>query len=134
MVYQPVQAKLGIDVYINVELLQSTYSAVQTQYTVQLPVRAIATAIGAAFERNQVNGIAKAYSLQYEDHTVTIRPNETEATVKSTSSSTAQSISLPEPIGNYSGATTVPFEVFEALGLSVNWDEETSKLTIQSDT
>ncbi|WP_337039267.1 stalk domain-containing protein [Paenibacillus illinoisensis] len=134
MVYQPVQAKLGIDVYINNELLQSTYSAVQTQYTVQLPVRAVSEAIGGAFERNQVNGIVKAYSLQYEDRTVTIRLNETEAMVKSTSSSTAQSISLPEPTGNYSGATTVPFEVFEALGLNVNWDEETSKLTIQSDT
>lgn len=134
MVYQPVQAKLGIDVYINDELLQSTYSAVQTQYTVQLPVRAVSEAIEAAFERNQVNGIAKAYSLQYEDRTVTIRPNETEATVKSTSSTTTQSISLPEPIGNYSGATTVPFEIFEALGLTLKWDEETSKLTIQSDT
>ncbi|PYY31253.1 stalk domain-containing protein [Paenibacillus illinoisensis] len=134
MVYQPVQAKLGIDVYINDELFQSTYSAVQTQYTVQLPVRAVSEAIGVAFERNQVNGIVEAYSLQYEDRTVTIRPNELEATVKSTSSSTAQSISLPEPIVNYSGATTVPFEVFEALGLTVNWNEETRMLTIQSDT
>ncbi|WP_418040462.1 stalk domain-containing protein [Paenibacillus xylanilyticus] len=134
MVYQPVQATLGIDVYINDELLQSTYSAVQTPYTVQLPVRAVSEAIGATFERKQVNGIVKAYSLQYEDRTVTIRPKETEATVKSTSSSTTQSISLPEPIGNYSGATTVPFEIFEALGLTVKWDEETSKLTIQSDT
>jgi alpha-tubulin suppressor-like RCC1 family protein len=134
MVYQPVQAKLGIDVYINDDLFQSTYSAVQTQHTVQLPVRAVAAAIGATFEMNKANGIVEAYSLQYEDRTVTIRPNETEAVVKSTSSSTVQSFSLPEPIGNYSGATTVPFEVFEALGLAVNWDEETSKLAIQSDT
>ncbi|WP_127538476.1 stalk domain-containing protein [Paenibacillus illinoisensis] len=134
MVYQPIQAKLGIDVYINDDLFQSTYSAVQTQHTVQLPVRAVSEAIGATFEMNKVNGLVEAYSFQYEDRTVTIRPNETVATVKSSSSSTAQSISLPEPTGNYSGATTVPFEVFEALGLTVNWDEETSKLTIQSDT
>ncbi|MCG7384371.1 stalk domain-containing protein [Paenibacillus sp. ACRRY] len=134
MVYQPVQAKLGIDVYINDDLFQSTYSAVQTQHTVQLPVRAVAAAIGATFEMNKANGIIEDYSLQYEDRTVTIRPNETEAKVNFTSTSTGQSISLPEPIGNYSGATTVPFEVFEALGLTVNWDEETSKLAIQSDT
>ena len=133
MVYQPVQAKLGIDVYINDELLQSTYSAVQTQHTVQLPVKAVAAAIGATFEVYKTNGIVEAYSLKYGNRTVTIHPNEAEAIVKSASSSTAQSISLPEPISNYSGATTVPFEVFEAMGLDVNWDEEKSMLTIQSD-
>ncbi|MGF9697320.1 stalk domain-containing protein [Paenibacillus sp. MABNR03] len=132
MVYKPVQAKLGTDVYINDELFQSMYSAVQTSNTVQVPVKALAAAIDATFEVHMANGLIEGYTLKYEDHTLTIRPNETKAIVKSATSSAAQSISLPEPISNYSGATTVPFEVFEGLGLDVNWDVKKRMLTIKS--
>ncbi|MDT9721036.1 stalk domain-containing protein [Paenibacillus sp. ClWae2A] len=130
MVYKPVQAKLGIDVYLNGELFQSMYPAVETSKTIQLPIKAIAAAIGAEFEVHKVENSLSYYTLKYNNRTITITPNEAHYHITSTDSSSEQLIELSEPINNYSGATTLPFEVLRGLGLNVSWDSEKSLLTI----
>ncbi|MGX1826695.1 stalk domain-containing protein [Paenibacillus taichungensis] len=130
MVYKPVQAKIGTDVYLNGELFQSMYAAVETPKTVQLPIKAIATALGAKFEIHQVEGSLNYYTLKYDHRTITIRPNETQYVITSADSSGERVVQIPEPINNYSGATTVPFEVLRGFGLNVSWDTEKAILTI----
>ncbi|MDK8191265.1 stalk domain-containing protein [Paenibacillus sp. UMB7766-LJ446] len=130
MVYKPVQAKIGTDVYLNSELFQSMYAAVETPKTVQLPIKAIVTALGAEFEVRQMKGSLDHYTLKYNNRTITIRPNETKYVLTSGDASEEQVMQLPEPINSYSGATTVPFEVLRGLGLNVSWDQEKSILTI----
>ncbi|MHA7583237.1 stalk domain-containing protein [Paenibacillus vandeheii] len=130
MVYKPVQAKMGTDVFLNGELFQSMYAAVETPKTVQLPIKAIAAALGAEFEVHQMKGSLDHYTLIYDNRTITIRPNETKYVLTSADASGEQVMQLPEPINNYSGATTVPFEVLRGLGLNVSWDSEKALLTI----
>ncbi|SEM73663.1 stalk domain-containing protein [Paenibacillus sp. OK076] len=130
MVYKPVQAKIGTDVYLNGELFQSMYAAVETAKTVQLPIKAIAAALGAEFEIHQVEGSLNHYTLTYDNRTITIQPNETQYVITSADVSGERVMQLPEPINNYSGATTVPFEVLRGLGLNVSWDSEKAMLTI----
>ncbi|MEC0128959.1 stalk domain-containing protein [Paenibacillus pabuli] len=130
MVYKPVQAKIGTDVYLNGELFQSMYAAVETAKTVQLPIKAIATALGAEFEIHQVEGSLNHYTLKYDNRTITIRPDETQYVITSADSPEEKVMQLPEPLNNYSGATTVPFEVLRGLGLNVSWDPEKAMLTI----
>ncbi|QOS77052.1 hypothetical protein JNUCC31_19800 [Paenibacillus sp. JNUCC31] len=130
MVYKPVQAKIGTDVYLNGELFQSMYAAIETPKTVQLPIKAIALALGAEFEVHKTEGSADHYTLKYEGRTITLRPNETKYLVTHAIASGEQVRTLSEPIGNYSGATTVPFEVLRDLGLNVSWDSEKAMLTI----
>ncbi|MGC5775849.1 stalk domain-containing protein [Paenibacillus pabuli] len=130
MVYKPVQAKIGTDVYLNSELFQSMYASVETAKTVQLPIKAIATALGAEFEVHQVEGSLDYYTLNYDNRTITIRPNETQYVITSADSPEEKVMQLPEPLNNFSGATTVPFEVLRGLGLNVSWDSEKARLTI----
>ncbi|MFE6074942.1 stalk domain-containing protein [Paenibacillus sp. NPDC057886] len=130
MVYKPVQAKMGTDVYLNGELFQSMYAAVETPKTVQLPIKAIAAALGAEFEIHKVEGSLDHYTLKYDNRTITILPHETQYVITSADTSGEQVMQLPEPINNYSGATTVPFEVLRGLGLNVSWDPEEAMLTI----
>lgn len=130
MVYKPVQAKLGTDVYLNGELFQSMYPAVETPKTVQLPIKAIATVLGAKFEVHKAEGSLSYYTLNYNNRTITIYPNEAHYQITSMDESGEQLIELSEPINNYSGATTVPFEVLRSLGLNVSWDPEKARLSI----
>lgn len=130
MVYKPVQAKLGIDVYLNGELFQSMYPAVETSKTIQLPIKAIAAAIGAEFEMHKVENSLSYYTLKYNNRTITINPNEAHYQITSIDLSSEQLIELSEPINNYSGATTFPFEVLRGLGLNVSWDLEKVRLSI----
>lgn len=130
MVYKPVQAKMGTDVYLNGELFQSMYAAVETPKTIQLPIKSIAAALGAEFETHQVEGSLDYYTLKYDNRTITIRPNETKYVLTSADASEEQVMQLPEPINSYSGATTVPFEVLHGLGFNVSWDSEKAMLTI----
>lgn len=130
MVYKPIQAKLGTDVYLNSELFQSMYPAVETPKTVQLPIKAIAAALGAKFEVHKAEGSHSYYTLKYNNRTITINPNEAHYQITSMDASGEQLIELSEPINNYSGATTVPFEVLRGLGLNVSWDPEKARLSI----
>ncbi|WP_181150802.1 stalk domain-containing protein [Paenibacillus sp. PCH8] len=130
MVYKPVQAKLGTDVYLNGDLFQSMYPAVETPKTVQLPIKAIAAALGAEFEVHKAEGSLNYYTLKYNNRTITINPNEAHYQITSMDASGEQLIELSEPINNYSGAITVPFEVLRALGLNVSWDPMRAMLSI----
>ncbi|WP_339835852.1 stalk domain-containing protein [Paenibacillus sp. FSL R7-0272] len=133
MVYIPVQAKLGTDIYVNGKLLQSVYPAVETSGTLQLPIKTIALALGATFEVHTAEGLISHYTLIYNDRIITIKPNELQYTVSTLNKLDPQEeqvISLREPIGNYSGATTAPYDMFQELGLDVTWDSNTAKVTI----
>jgi len=133
MVYIPVQAKLGTDIYVNGKLLQSVYPTVETSGTLQLPIKTIALALGATFEVHTSDGFISHYTLKYNDRIITIKPNELQYTVSTLNKLDPQEeqvISLSEPIGNYSGATTAPYDMLQGLGLNVTWDSNTAKVTV----
>lgn len=133
MVYIPVQAKLGTDIYVNGKLIQSIYPAVETSETLQLPIKTIALALGATFEVHTAEGLISHYTLTYNDRIITIKPNELQYTVSTLNMLDPQEeqvVSLLEPIGNYSGATTAPYDMLRGLGLNVTWDSNTAKVTI----
>lgn len=133
MVYKPVQAPLGTDVYLNGERFESMYGAVVTSQTVQLPAKEIATAIGARFDVHKTQGTIDSYTLNYKGRTITLYPNMTLAklTYDEVTAVQQEEISLPEQINNYTGATTVPYEAFEALGLQVSWEATRGIMTIE---
>lgn len=135
MVYRPVQAKLGTDIVVKGKLLQSIYSAVETSDTIQLPIKDVASALGAQFQVHtaEAGGLVSHYTLKYNDRIITIKPNESRYTVTSVHSLEPQEkqvVQLQAPIGNYSGATTVPYEMLQGLGLTVSWDRSAAKVTI----
>ncbi|PZT55639.1 stalk domain-containing protein [Paenibacillus silvae] len=133
MVYIPVQAKLGTDIYVNGKLLQSIYPAVETSETLQLPIKTIALALGATFEVHTADGLISHYTLKYNDRIIAIKPNELQYTVSTLNKLDPQEeqvIELREPIGNYSGATTAPYDMLQGLGLNVTWDRSAAKVTI----
>ncbi|CAI6085263.1 hypothetical protein PAECIP112173_04582 [Paenibacillus sp. JJ-100] len=133
MVYTPVQAKLGTDIYVKGKLLQSTYPAVDTSETIQLPIKDVALALGAQFEVHVEEGLITHYTLKYNDRIITIKPNESQYTVMSKNTvdpQEGQLVPLPAPISNYSGATTVPYEMLQGLGLQVTWERNTARVTI----
>ncbi|MCK6077950.1 stalk domain-containing protein [Paenibacillus silvae] len=133
MVYIPVQAKLGTDIYVNGKLLQSIYPAVETSETLQLPIKTIALALGATFEVHTADGLISHYTLKYNDRIITIKPNELQYTVSNLNKLDPQEeqvIALHEPIGNYSGATTAPYDMLQGLGLNVIWDRSAARVTI----
>ncbi|WP_342554392.1 hypothetical protein [Paenibacillus sp. FSL R7-0652] len=133
MVYTPVQAKLGTDLIVNGKLLPSMYPAVETSAALQLPIKVIATALGAQFQVHTTEGQQSHYTLTYNDRIITVRPNESQYTVSSRNQNKlkeAQVITLSEPIGNYSGAVTAPYEMFRGLGLNVTWDRSRAALNM----
>ena len=135
MVYTPVQAKLGTDIYVKGKLLQSIYPAVDTSETIQLPIKDVASALGAQFEVHVEGeeGLITHYTLKYNDRIITIKPKESQYTVMSTNTvdpQEGQLVPLPAPISNYSGATTVPYEMLKGLGLQVAWERNTARVTI----
>ncbi|CAH1224574.1 hypothetical protein [Paenibacillus sp. JJ-223] len=131
MTYTPIQAPLGTDVYINGQLLEAPYATVATAATVQLPAKAVAAALGAAFAVHRSNdGSIDYYSLVLGDAKATIRPGDTELHVTIDGKIKDKIVPLPEPVGSYSGGTTLPYEALEALGLTVHWDAQRYILTI----
>ncbi|WP_434752754.1 stalk domain-containing protein [Paenibacillus amylolyticus] len=133
MVYIPVQATLGTDIYVHGKLLQSIYPAVETPTTLQLPIKTIAAALGAEFEVHTAEGLISHYTLKYNDRIITIKPNELQYTVSTLDKLHPQEdkvVTLSEPIGIYSGATTAPYEMLQGLGLNVTWDSNAARVTI----
>ncbi|MGQ8870646.1 stalk domain-containing protein [Paenibacillus sp. TSA_86.1] len=133
MVYIPVQAKLGTDIYVNGKLLQSVYPAVETSGTLQLPIKTIALALGAEFQVHSAEGFISHYTLKYNDRIIAIKPNELQYTVSTLNklhSQEEQVGTMSEPTSIYSGATTAPYDMLRGLGLDVTWDSNTAKVTI----
>lgn len=131
MAYKPIQAPLGTDVYINGQLLEAPYATVTTAATVQLPAKAVAAALGASFAVHRSNdGSIDYYSLSLGDAKATIRPGDTELHLTIDGKIKDKIVPLPESVGSYSGATTLPYEALEALGLNVHWDAQRYILTI----
>ena len=119
MVYIPVQAKLGTDIYVNGQLLQSIYPAVETSETLQLPIKTIALALGATFQVHTADGFISHYTLKYNDRIITIKPNELQYTVSSLNKLDPQEeqvISLREPIAIYSGRPQHRMTCYRGLG------------------
>jgi ribosomal protein L6P/L9E len=109
------------------------YPAVETSAALQLPIKVIATALGAQFQVHTTEGQQSHYTLTYNDRIITVRPNEAQYTVSSRNQNKpkeAQVITLSEPIGNYSGAVTAPYEMFQGLGLNVTWDRSRAALNM----
>ncbi|PYE47231.1 hypothetical protein HUB98_21860 [Paenibacillus barcinonensis] len=135
MVYKPVQAKLGTDIDVKGKLLQSIYAAVETSETIQVPIKDIASALGAQFQVHTAGagGIVTHYTLKYNDRMITIKPQESRYTVTRINTLDPQKelvVPLREPVGNYSGATTAPYEMLQGLGLNATWDRSAARLTI----
>lgn len=127
MVYAPIQAMADVDVVINGQLQLLGFTPVVTAKSVQLPVRKLAEVLSASYIPPGTNAPEPVHMLKYKDKQGSFLVGNDAAKTDH------GAVTLPEAPMAYVGATTIPYQLLEELGLNVTWDSTQRLISIQGE-